>query len=393
MTEGERVIRLALMHGGEQLLDECGVTGLCAGEADFRTHAVEPVALEGLAEGLDHRGCGRDRRRRVRVDEVEQRFGEAGQVPPGNRGLVGKGIAAAVIDRAEHLRGVVRIEERAGAIVDRLARDRHVVGVHHAVDEADLHPARDERRLARRDRLEECEIRPWRGDELRIMPLDHVIGEQPQRLSILPCREILECADADVAGGDAGQHRARQHAVASHFLAGRDCGKRARRGHAERMHRLAHDIFAQHGAERGATVAAPGEGRWTGAFEVHVPPDARAVDKFAQQQGAAVAKLRHEVAELVSGIGECDGLGVCGEHIAGEEQGGRGLHGIDIEPELPRERAVEGEQTRCRRLRRLDLRKEACRQAAIGIVEPEPDHPRASHGVHEPRASAGHSAR
>ena len=39
------------------------------------------------------------------------------------------------------------IHEGAWAVVDRLTRDRHIVGVHHAMDEAHMHPASNERRL------------------------------------------------------------------------------------------------------------------------------------------------------------------------------------------------------------------------------------------------------
>ncbi len=62
---------------------------------------------------------------------------------PGSNGdarLVDVGVAAAVVDRAEHRVGLVDVHEGAGAVVDGLAGDRAVVGVHDAVDEAHQHP-------------------------------------------------------------------------------------------------------------------------------------------------------------------------------------------------------------------------------------------------------------
>ena len=95
----------------------------------------------------------------------------------------------------------------------------------------------------------------------RIVPGDRVVGEEAQRLDVVAGGEILEGADADVAGGHAGQHGAGQHRLAQHLLTGRHGGKRARRGHAQGRHGLAHEIFAQHRTQRGAAVATAGEGR------------------------------------------------------------------------------------------------------------------------------------
>ena len=78
-----------------------------------------------------------DRLLLVGVQERQQGLGEAGQVPLRDRGLVAVGVAAGVVDRAEHRVRAVGVHERARAVVDRLPGDRHVVGVHHPVDEPD----------------------------------------------------------------------------------------------------------------------------------------------------------------------------------------------------------------------------------------------------------------
>ena len=102
----------------------------------------------------------------------QQRLGEARQVPARDRRLVAVGVAAAVVDGAEDRGRVVGLHEGAGAVVDRLARDRHVVGVHHAVDEADVHPLRDQRRLARGHRAQQRQVAVRRAGQRRVVARD-----------------------------------------------------------------------------------------------------------------------------------------------------------------------------------------------------------------------------
>jgi hypothetical protein len=88
------------------------------------------------------------------------------------------------------------------------------------------------------------------------------------------------------------------------------------------------------GPERGAAVAAAGEGRRPGALELDVAPDAVPPHHLAEQDGAPVAELGHEVAELVPGVGERDRLRAFGHAVAGKDLHafGAGQFG-GIEPE------------------------------------------------------------
>src|SRR6202000_2319850 len=141
---------------------------------------------------------------------------------------------------------------------------------------------------------------------LRIMSCDGVIGEALDAFGITAGSEILERADANVAGGYTSQHRARQRGFAHDVLAGDGGRERARGRNAERRHRFADDIFAQDGAERRAAVATARERRRAGALELDVAADAVDVDHLTEQDGAAIAELWHEMAELVAGIGHGD---------------------------------------------------------------------------------------
>src|SRR5690606_38050737 len=101
-------------------------------------------------------------------------------------------------------------------------------------------------------------------------------------------------------------------------------------------------------------VAAAREGGATRALERDVAAPAGPVDELAQEQGAAVAELRREAAELVARVGLRDRLGVRRHDVAGEDrrpplvlQSGR------IEAQFGRELLVEEQQPRRGNLRRL----------------------------------------
>jgi hypothetical protein len=78
-------------------------------------------------------------------------------------------------------------------------RDRHVVRVHDAVDEADVHPGRDERGLGLDHGLEERQVRALGVTGVRVVAGDRVVGQAPQEVRVALRRRVLERADAQVA--------------------------------------------------------------------------------------------------------------------------------------------------------------------------------------------------
>ena len=258
-----------------------------------------------------------------------------------------------------------------------------VVGVHDAVDESDQQPARDQIGLPRDHGFEQRAVGALGLGGLRVVPGDDVIGQPPHALGIAARREILEGADANVAGGDPGQHRARQRHLAHHVLARDDGGERSRGGNAERSHRLADDVFAQHRPERGAAIAAPRKRRRAGPLELNVAAHAFGVDHLAEQDGAAVPELRDEMAELVAGIGHRDRIGAVGDPLAGEDLGSLGaLEQVRIEAEMDRQRPVQLDQARRGDRGRRHAGEKARRQRRIGVLEGEMDR----HGLKDRRA-------
>jgi hypothetical protein len=84
------------------------------------------------------------------------------------------------------------------------------------------------------------------------------------------------------------------------------------------MHGFADKIFAQGRPQCGAAIAAPGKRRSARALQLDIAPLAVAVDDFAKEDSAAIAKLRNEIAELMPGVDHGDWLGAQRKDVAGK---------------------------------------------------------------------------
>ncbi len=243
------------------------------------------------------------------------------------------------------------------------------------MDEAHQHPPGDELRLTRDHAIEQRTIglplpAGVRPPYVRKMAGDGMVGQRPQRLDVAARGEELEGADADVARRHARQHRARQRRLAHHRLTGRHGRQRSRGRNAERRHRLADDVFAQHGTQGRPPVAAARERCRPRAFELNVATDAVPAHDLAQQDGAAIAQLRHEVAELVAGIGQRNRLGTRRYAVARQDRHTlRRRQRLGIEAELGGESRVELDQARRRDRCGRKPHVEALRQAGVAVVE------------------------
>lgn len=94
--------------------------------------------------------------------------------------------------------------------------------------------------------------------------------------------------------------------------AGGDDGQRTGGADAQGIQGFADDVFAQHRADRGQSVAAAGERGTAGALQVHVAAEALRVFEFAVQQRPAVTEQLHIVAELVPCVDLRHRVGVVG---------------------------------------------------------------------------------
>ncbi len=147
------------------------------------------------------------------------------------------------------------------------------------------------------------------------MTANGVLGERADPLQVSLGREVLEGANPDVAGGYPCEDRAGQRGLAVYRFAGSHHCEAARGGDAECVHRLADNIFPQHGSQHRAPVAAARKRRPSRAFELDVKAFARGCEVLAQQVGPAIAK-HGEMPELMPCIGLADRLRTFGDAVA-----------------------------------------------------------------------------
>jgi hypothetical protein len=170
------------------------------------------------------------------------------------------------------------------------------------VDEADEHPARDQRRLDFRDGVEEGDVGLVGVGGVGMMAGDGVIGEATQQIDVLTQRGVLERSDAQMARRDPGEHGAALETVADDLFTSRHDGERASGRDPQGVHRLADQVFAQHRAERSAAVSATCERCRPGSLQVEVTPSAFTIVELAEQQCPPVTQAGHESAELMAGV-------------------------------------------------------------------------------------------
>ena len=241
------------------------------------------------------------------------------------RGLVAVGVAAPLVDGAEHRGRVEHVHERARAVVDGLAGDRHVVGVHHAVHEPDEHPAGHQLGLRGDDAPVQLQV--------RVRPRRRRRGgggrwrSRRGRAARRGRRWRRRTGTCPPAGGSRPPGRAPRRAGA---VSRGTCSpvattdKRPRGRDPERVHRLADEVLAQHRARprpcrrrRGRTVCAPtpsGAGRAGG-------PCGRRPRRAAapgRRRAGAVA------AELVARVGLRDRRDPLRQLVAGQQRHARG---------------------------------------------------------------------
>ncbi len=341
-------------------------------ETELGERMGEPALLERGRERLEQgRGLG-DRGVAVVVDQRQQGLGQAGQVPQRDGRLVAVGVATAVVDRAEHRRRVERLHEGTRPVVDRLAGDRHVVGVHHAVDEPDQHPPGDQVGLGVGHRSQQRQVRPFGLGGGRVVALDRVVGEAAHELGPAVGRRVLERADAQVTRSDADQHRAGQHRVTGDLVAGGDHRERLRGRDVQGLHRLAHEVLAQHRADRCETVAAAGEGCPPGPLELQVA--APAVGRRPPRRAAAPDRRPAAASspELVPGVGLSHGLGPVRHRVADQDRDpGRAAEVPGVGAQLGCEPVVQGEQLGIGRRSGLPGHVELGQLPDEGVVETE----------------------
>ena len=212
-AEGEGEVEVVGGHEVEEGLDGGPVGEV--GEAEFTGEGFLLSGLVEFGELFEAFFGGGDGFFFIGVDNGEEGFGEAGEVPEADGGLVVVGVATLFVDEAKFLGGVEVVHEGAGAVVDGVSGEAHVVGIHDAVDEAEAHPLGDEGGLAGDDVFQEVEGVAGLGVVAGVGVVDEVVEVG----DFASGGEVLYGADAEVGAGDAGEDASGFEVFAVDFIA------------------------------------------------------------------------------------------------------------------------------------------------------------------------------
>src|SRR3546814_17486928 len=113
------------------------------------------------------------------------------------------------------------------------------------------------------------------GGKIGKMPPDAVIRQLRDMVGTEMRGKELEGADTDMAARDAGENRARTRALALHVISGRNRGERARRRTTKCRHRLGHQEFAEHGADRRLALASARKNGRPGTLDMAIGRESR----------------------------------------------------------------------------------------------------------------------
>ena len=188
----------------------------------------------------------------------------------GDTRLVAEGIAATLINGAEHGLRMIGVHEGARAVINGFSGQQHIVRIHNAVYESGHLPACHQFCLRLHDPIKkrQCFLpcARIRTHSVRIVPGKGVVNQQRQPLPVIPGSKELQGADADVAAGNTGDNRAGKGFLPVDCFPGGHRRQRTAAGDAQGVHGLADDVFAQDRPKRRPAVTHPGVGCLARAF-------------------------------------------------------------------------------------------------------------------------------
>ncbi len=123
------------------------------------------------------------------------------------------------------------------------------------------------------------------------------------------------------------------------------------------------------GAEGGLAISSAGERRASRTFELDIAAPAIRTEDFAQQQGASVTKLRHELTKLMASVGFGNRLRAFGNYIAGKHRETQRLQPAGVDAERFRQGNVNANQLRIGNGRGTLPGEETFRQAGVSVVK------------------------
>ena len=155
--------------------------------------------------------------------------------------------------------------------------------------------------------------------------------------------EVFEMAETQKARGDAGEDGGGFDGFPINGVVAAAQGEGTGRGDAETVHGFGTEVFADGGAQDGASVGKAGVGRFACAFKLPLLALSRGIDGIANQNGASVAEARSIDAELMAAVNAGNGRGCVLRRVAAEVGKVGGRLKICIQIQLCRQIGVEGD--------------------------------------------------
>ena len=236
-------------------------------QPEFCSHAPLQRSGKGRLVALQ---CGQCRV--LIADQRQQRLAQAEQVPVGDVRLAIEGVAALAVGVVANMARDEGVEKLERSVIDGQAQDAHVVGVHHAVAKAGCLPLSQQLGGASADGLEQGRIgigaKACTAAALRIVAVDAVVGELPERPGRSAIGEMLEMAETQKARRDARDDGGGLHLLAANACVRAGHTQRPGRRNAQSVHGLGAQKLADRTAQYGAAVAHARVGRRACALEL-----------------------------------------------------------------------------------------------------------------------------
>ena len=186
------------------------------------------------------------------------------------------------------------------------------------MNEAHMHPPGNQRRLSGDDGRQKRKIRILCAGDLRIVTRNGKVRQLAHLVLLCARGKELEGAHPQMARRHPGQNSPVLRPVALDFLPGCHGGQCPSGRDTKRMHRFAHQVFAQHRAKYRFAVASARKRRPPRSFQLNIPAHAILADHLPQKQRPTIPKLRRKVTELVPRIDLCQRDRPIGCHRAGK---------------------------------------------------------------------------
>nr|WP_264180136.1 hypothetical protein [Desulfurispirillum indicum] len=177
-----------------------------------------------------------------------------------------------------------------------------ILSIHHPMDKAQQQPAGNQRSLLILDPLQKGQWRALGLGTLGRQALHTVVKQGPETLNISLGQGKLKRTHANMAPGNTGQNRPRQHLFPIHRLTRCHHCQTARRRYPKRRHGFADNILPEHRPKRGPPITITGIAGPPRTLQLNIPPPPLHILILTQKMSATITQMG-EVTKLMTTIG------------------------------------------------------------------------------------------